>query len=33
MQNQNGVQLYVAAAPKGLDVALGRSGVEMSVKK
>jgi hypothetical protein len=33
MKNQNGVQLYIASASKGLDVALGRSGADMSLKK
>jgi len=33
MKNQNGVQLYIASASQGLDVALGRSGADMSVKK
>jgi hypothetical protein len=33
MKNQNGVQLYIATASKGLDVALGRSGADMSLKK
>jgi hypothetical protein len=33
MKNQNGVQVYLAAASKGLDISLGRSGVEMSIKK
>src|SRR5438067_13417286 len=33
MKNQNGVQLYIASASQGLDVALGRSGAGMSVKK
>jgi hypothetical protein len=33
MKNQNGVQLYIASASKGLDVALGRSGADLSLKK
>jgi len=33
MKNQNGVQVYLTSASKGLDVSLGRGGVEMSLKK
>jgi hypothetical protein len=33
MKNQNGVQLYIASASQGLDVALGRSGADLSLKK
>jgi len=33
MKNQNGVQLYITTASKGLDVALGRSGADMKIKK
>jgi hypothetical protein len=33
MKNQNGVQLYIASASQGLDVALGRSGADMKLKK
>ena len=31
-KNQNGVQVYLASASKGVDVSLGRSGVEMKLK-
>jgi hypothetical protein len=33
MKNQNGVQAYVASAQQGLDVTLGRGGVDMKIKK
>jgi hypothetical protein len=33
MKNQNGVQVYLASAQKGVDVTLGRGGVDMKVKK
>ena len=33
MKNQNGVQVYLASASKGVDVSLGRGGVEMSLKE
>jgi hypothetical protein len=33
MKNQNGVQVYLTSASKGLDVSLGRGGVEMNLKK
>ena len=32
-ENQNGVQVYLAAASQGVDVALGRSGVDMKLKE
>jgi hypothetical protein len=32
-KNQNGVQVYLAFASKGVDVSLGRGGVDISVKK
>ena len=31
-KNQNGVQVYLASASKGIDVSLGRSGVDMKLK-
>jgi hypothetical protein len=33
VKNQNGVQVYLASASQGVDVSLGRNGVEMSGKK
>jgi hypothetical protein len=33
LKNQNGVQVYVAAASQGMDVSLGRGGVDMKLKK
>jgi hypothetical protein len=33
MKNQNGVQVYLASASKGVDVALDRSGVDMKLKE
>jgi len=33
LKNQNGVQVYLAAASKGVDVSLGRGGVEMKLKQ
>jgi hypothetical protein len=33
MKNQNGVQVYLASASQGVDVALGRTGVDMKLKK
>src|SRR5438105_10342609 len=32
LKNQNGVQVYVAAASQGVDVSLGRGGVDMKLK-
>jgi hypothetical protein len=32
-KNQNGVQVYLASASKGVDVSLGRSGVDMKLKE
>jgi len=32
-KNQNGVQVYLASASQGVDVALGRSGVDMKLKE
>jgi hypothetical protein len=32
LKNQNGVQVYLAAASQGVDVSLGRGGVEMKLK-
>ena len=33
MKNQNGVQVYLASASQGVDVTLGRGGVDMKLKK
>ena len=33
IKNQNGVQVYLASASKGVDVTLGRGGVDMKLKK
>jgi len=33
LKNQDGLQVYLASASKGVDVSLGRGVVEMSVKK
>jgi hypothetical protein len=33
MKNQNGAQVYLASESKGVDVALGRSGVDMKLKE
>jgi hypothetical protein len=30
MKNQNGVQVYLASASKGVDVSLGRSGTDIN---
>jgi hypothetical protein len=32
-ENQNGVQVYLASASQGVDVALGRGGVDMKLKE
>ena len=31
-KNQNDVKVYLASASKGIDVSLGRSGVDMKLK-